>query len=186
MIIIGITGSLGAGKGTIVSYLKKKGFKHYSVRSFLINEIKKLKLPISRESMVKVANDLRLKYGVSYIVEQLYSKANSDCIIESIRAIGEVKKLKQKGEFILFAVDANQKTRYERIKKRKSSTDLISFNEFKQQEEKELSNSDPFKQNLVKCMKMADYKFINNGPKKELYKKIDEIINNIKGDINDN
>ena len=33
-IIIGITGTLGAGKGTVVEYLKKKSFKHYSVRSF--------------------------------------------------------------------------------------------------------------------------------------------------------
>ena len=36
MIIIGITGTLGAGKGTIVEYLVgKKGFKHYSVRELL-------------------------------------------------------------------------------------------------------------------------------------------------------
>ena len=34
MIIIGITGTLGAGKGTIVDYLvKQKGFVHYSVRA---------------------------------------------------------------------------------------------------------------------------------------------------------
>lgn len=36
MHIIGITGTLGAGKGTIVEYLKdKKGFAHFSVREFL-------------------------------------------------------------------------------------------------------------------------------------------------------
>ena len=41
MIIIGITGTLGAGKGTIVDYLcKKRGFLHYSVREFLVEEIK--------------------------------------------------------------------------------------------------------------------------------------------------
>ena len=37
MKIIGITGTIGAGKGTIVDYLvKQKNFKHYSVRNFLI------------------------------------------------------------------------------------------------------------------------------------------------------
>ena len=42
MIIIGITGTLGAGKGTIVDYLvQEKGFKHYSVRNYLIKEIEK-------------------------------------------------------------------------------------------------------------------------------------------------
>ena len=40
MIVIGITGTLGAGKGTIVDYLvKNKGFNHFSVRSFIAQEI---------------------------------------------------------------------------------------------------------------------------------------------------
>ena len=35
MIVIGITGTLGAGKGTIVNYLiEEEGFDHYSVRGF--------------------------------------------------------------------------------------------------------------------------------------------------------
>ena len=43
--IIGITGTLGAGKGTIASYLvKEKGFKHFSVREFLNKELQKRKL----------------------------------------------------------------------------------------------------------------------------------------------
>ena len=42
MIIIGITGTLGAGKGTIVDYLvKERGFVHYSVRAFITEEIEK-------------------------------------------------------------------------------------------------------------------------------------------------
>ena len=53
MIIIGITGTLGAGKGTIVDYLiKTKGFTHYSVRAFITKEIEKRKLPVNRDSMV--------------------------------------------------------------------------------------------------------------------------------------
>ena len=34
--IIGITGTLGAGKGTVVDFLKEKGFRHFSVRDYLI------------------------------------------------------------------------------------------------------------------------------------------------------
>ena len=42
MNIIGITGTLGAGKGTIVDYLvQKKGYLHYSVRAFLSEEVKR-------------------------------------------------------------------------------------------------------------------------------------------------
>jgi len=62
MIIIGITGTLGAGKGTIVDYLiNKKDFKHFSARAFLVEEIEKRGLENNRDSMVLVANELREK-----------------------------------------------------------------------------------------------------------------------------
>ncbi len=57
--IIGITGTSGAGKGTVVDYLLKKGFKHYSVRDFLTEEILKRGLEPNRDNMIFVANELR-------------------------------------------------------------------------------------------------------------------------------
>ena len=66
--IIGITGTLGAGKGTIVGFLKERGFSHYSVREFLIEEINRRGLEANRDSMILVANDLRANFGGSYIV----------------------------------------------------------------------------------------------------------------------
>ena len=68
MLIIGITGTLGAGKGTIVDYLiNNKGFQHFSVRGFLLQEIRKRDLPENRDSMVIVANDLRKQNSPSFI-----------------------------------------------------------------------------------------------------------------------
>ncbi|MCX6713904.1 MAG: dephospho-CoA kinase, partial [Candidatus Vogelbacteria bacterium] len=61
--IIGITGTLGAGKGAVVDCLKIKGFKHYSVTAFITDEIIKRGLPVNRDKMVLVANDLRAQYG---------------------------------------------------------------------------------------------------------------------------
>ena len=92
MITIGITGTLGAGKGTIVDYLvKEKDFVHYSVRAFLTQEIQRRGLPVNRDSMTAVGNDLRAQHSPSWIVEQLYEQANAsgkNCIIESIRTPG--------------------------------------------------------------------------------------------------
>ena len=103
MLIIGITGTLGAGKGTIVDYLiKTKGFKHFSVRRFLTDEIKKRNLPLNRDSMTEVANELRKKHHPAYIVEQLFKQAEKEggnAIIESIRTPGEVDFLRKKGNF---------------------------------------------------------------------------------------
>ena len=60
MIIIGITGTLGAGKGTIVDYMVNNlNFVHYSVRGFISEEIKRRGLEVNRDNLTAVANDLR-------------------------------------------------------------------------------------------------------------------------------
>jgi dephospho-CoA kinase len=181
MIIIGITGTIGAGKGTIVEYLiKNNGFNHYSVRGFITEEIFRRNLEVNRDNMVIVANDLREEHTSSYIALQLFEQAKEsgkNCVIESLRTTGEVEALKSKGKFYLFAVDADSKIRYDRIVLRKSETDDISYDTFVENEQRELSSSDPNKQNLSACIKMADYIFYNNGSLEELYKKLQEVLN---------
>lgn len=184
-IIIGITGTIGAGKGTIVDYLvKNKGFVHFSARIDVINkEIEKRGLPITRDNMVMVANDLRKSYGPSYVVEELFKlaeKSDSNCILESIRTVGEIESLRQKGKFYLFAIDADRKIRYDRIQKRGDiQSDNVSFEKFVEQEEKEMTSDDPNKQNLSKCIEMADYIFMNNSTLEELHYQVDKIISEI-------
>ncbi len=186
MSIIGITGTLGAGKGTIVEYLLKKGFKHHSVREFLVEEIMRRGLKSDRESMVLVANELRERHGSSYIVEQLYSRAKEvggDAVIESIRCVGEVEALRGKKGFVLFAVDADIETRYSRIVERKSVSDGVSFEEFVGQEQREMSSDNPVKQNLKKCIGMADYSFKNDWTIEELCKKVGAVLDKVRGGV---
>lgn len=172
MIIIGITGTLGAGKGTIVDFLvRKKGFNHLSVRSFISAEIVKRGLTVNRDNMVVVANDLRANHSPSYIVDRLYDQAlqsGANCVIESIRTPGEIISLQEKGNFVLFAVDADARTRFERIRKRQSETDFIDFETFTQNEAREMTSVNPNHQNLRKCIEMADIVFNNDGTVEEL------------------
>ena len=180
--IIGITGTNGAGKTTLVSLLKKRGFKSYSVREFLIEEIKKRKLPVNRNSMIFVANQLRKKNSPSYIVEKLIEKAKKeegDVVIESIRNPKEAEALQKNNDFYLLAIDANPQLRYSRIILRQSETDNVSFEEFLEQEKKEMNSTSPYKQNLHKCIQMADFKIENNKAIENLEKKLDEILREI-------
>jgi dephospho-CoA kinase len=178
MLIIGITGTLGAGKGTIVDYLvQEKNFTHYSVRTFLIKEIEKRNLPVNRDSMVLVANDLRANHTPSYITDCLYEeakKSNCNGVIESIRTPGEIISLRKKGTFLLIAVDADITIRYQRVILRGSETDHVGFEEFAANEAREMVSDDPNKQNLRKCLEMADIRIENNGSMAQLYEQLEK------------
>lgn len=183
MLIIGITWTLWAGKWTVVEYLiEKYGFHHFSVREYLLKKIKQKWLPANRDSMVKVANELREKYGPGFIVQELYHQAESlgkPAVIESIRTPWEVQMLREKWSFFLFAVDADPGLRYERITSRGSETDHIPYPVFISNEEREMQNDDPNKQNIKKCVELADYTFTNDGGMQDLYAQVDEVMKKI-------
>jgi dephospho-CoA kinase len=76
----------------------------------------------------------------------------------------------------LFSVDTDRQIRYDRILLRGSETDKVSFETFVENEERELTASDPNKQNLSACMALADVHFTNNGTFDELYLQIDKAL----------
>ncbi|MBU1117506.1 AAA family ATPase [Patescibacteria group bacterium] len=178
-IIFGVTGTNGAGKGTIVEFLvEEKGFKHFSASGLITEEIKRRGMLVDRNSMRDVGNDLRKIHGPGYVAEELFRRARAsgeNAIIESIRTLGEVDLVKKEGG-VLLAVDAEVKTRYERIRLRKTAKDMVSFEEFVRQENMEMGSSDPNKQNLRACINAADKVILNNGTKEELNQKVEEIL----------
>ncbi len=182
MIILGITGTNGAGKGTVADYLKSKGFGYYSVREFLIEEIRTRGLPLNRDSMVEVANLLRQQHGASYILDTLFVRAEKegkDAVIESIRTVGEVESLRKHG-MLLLAVDADPNIRYSRVQFRKSETDHVTFERFMEDELRESQGDDPSRQNLKHTVALADFTLNNDGTEEDLHAQVDSVIEKIK------
>ena len=182
MVIIGITGTLGAGKGAVVEHLKSAGFRHFSMSGFIAEEVKRRGLLVNRDSLVEVGNELRAQHGPGYLAEKLYEQAaltRENCVIESIRTMGEVEALKSQGRFFLFAVDADPELRYQRIILRGSVKDRISLEQFLQNEQRELGSDDPNKQNLGACIRAADYRFTNERTIDDLNWAIDSALKEI-------
>jgi len=178
--LIGITGTDGAGKGTVVDYLvRKHGFVHYSARELLLEEIKKRGQEVTRNNLRLTANALRKEHGDDVIVrigiDRMEAEGADKAIIESIRALAEETTLKAEGG-ILLAVDADPKTRYQRISGRKSASDLVSFEEFTKQENLEMNDSDPHGMQKAKVMQAADFTIKNNASTKVLGEAIEDFL----------
>jgi dephospho-CoA kinase len=173
--LIGITGTNGAGKGAVVEYLvSKKGFSHYSARTIILNTMDLEHIPHTKENMRTVANNLRKEHGASYIIEGLYQMAREDsnAVLESVRTIGEAEFLKKQGAKII-SVDADKKTRYERVANKGVQLDYMSFEDFQKIEDREMASSDPWDMNVFGVIQLADARITNNKSLEELYEQND-------------
>lgn len=180
--LIGITGTNGSGKGTVVEYLvMNKGFSHFSARIFIIEEIKRRGLKQNRITMRDVANDLRKEHGPSYLMERLYEMAKDEpkAVLESVRTIGEAEFLKGKG-VRLFAVDADRKLRHERIVTRDAEGDDLTYEEFCEQEDREMASPDPWDMNVFGVMQISDARIENNGTVDDLRHAVDEALASVQ------
>lgn len=178
--IIGITGTDGAGKGTVVDYLvEKKGFIHCSARALWIDEIQKRGLEVRRENTRIVANDLRAQYGNDFLITEYMRRTgfapSKNYIIDSVRTVGEVETLKKNGGY-LWSVDADRRVRYERIQSRVSGLDAVSFEEFAGQEDLEMNDPDPHGMQKATVMTMADAMLTNDVSQDELYQRVEEAL----------
>jgi len=153
----------------------EKSFHHFSASGFITEEIVRRNLEVNRDSMAVVANDLRAHFGPSYIIDSLYARANEhpgDVIIESLRAVAEVKRIKELGGYVI-GIDALPATRYERILQRNSNKDHVSYEKWLEQEQTESNQEDEHKQNIFGALALSDIVIKNDGTIAELDTAVD-------------
>jgi dephospho-CoA kinase len=183
MKIVGITGTIGAGKSLVRNILKEYFESSYVISLSTILK-RRLGRNADRKTLQDFGNELRAKFGSQILAEVAIENLPEKelIIIDGIRNPGEVEFLRKKfGEnFKLIAVDAPIQLRFERTIKRKYER-IKSFREFLQLNERDLGKNEPeYGQQVAKCLQQADFLIVNDGSIDDLRKKLEEIVKKIK------
>jgi len=178
MILVGLTGTHGAGKGTITTYLcTTHNFVRFSVSEFLAAEAVRRGRTPDRHVRHDIANEYRAK-GPTALMEAVFATVDPNServVLEPQYTVEEVQFIKNKGGTVI-AVDAPLEVRYARVHVRGSTKDDVSFEDFKRAQEVEMQAVREGEQNLSAAIALADEHIVNDGTQEELYAKVQHIV----------
>lgn len=177
MNVIGITSLMGSGTDTVADYIAEKyGYVILHMSDILREMTKKEGLEPTRDNLQL----MRKKYGNTFLAEEIVSRIKENkyekVIIVAIRRAEDYlipKKYFKNMKLIL--VKADERIRFERLKNRNRLSDPKTFDEFKRQQDNELSIYD-----FDKTFSYADFVIENNGTLDELHKKISVMMKKIE------
>ena len=181
--ILGVTGTNGSGKDTVIAFLKNQGYSVFSCSDIIREEARARGKELTRDNLIAIGNELRQQQGHGVLAEKIAEKIRQedlqDVAVNSIRHPAEVDALRQFEEFSLIAVNSPVEVRYARIQKRQQNNeDAVSFEQFKQQEQ---IIGQGAQQQLGSTMASADKHIDNDGSVEELHKNVYKFIQQKKG-----
>ena len=176
--IIGVSGRNGAGKGAVIDYLAERSFYVYSLSDVVRSELKRQGVEESRERMIEAGRALRAAGGPGALAEGLLAQLQPDrnYAIDSIRHPEEVEVLRRSSpDFRLVWIEANEETRWDRIRARQRPGDPSDIDELRVLEARELGSADTAGQQLLAVQAMADFVIENDAGFEELHTAIREV-----------
>lgn len=181
--IIGIAGTIGAGKGTVVEYLKQKGFAHYSSSGILKEILQERGIPETRQNLSALADELLEKYegGVLHVShERAQQDGAKNYILEAIHRTNEAAYVRSIGGKI-FGIDGDIDVRYARIRKRKEGLkDEVTYEQFLADAAREDEGSAGNGPNIRAVLRDADGVLVNGGTLAELHAQIDTLLERLR------
>ena len=179
--VLAFVGAPAAGKTRAASVAKEFGIPVITMGEVVRKELRKRGLPLTDENAGRVASELRAREGMDAIAKRCIplikridaKKAGKTFIvIDGIRGFTEVETFKKEfgTDFMLVKVDAPLILRYERIKSRGRSDDLLSIEEFKKREKREIGWG------MEEAMEKADKVIKNDGALEDFKEEIKAIL----------
>jgi dephospho-CoA kinase len=176
-IILGLVGDLAAGKGTIAKYLHEKySANTYKFSTMLRDILDRIYVEKSRENLQVISTFIRENYGQDVMSKVIAKDVENDpgniVVVDGIRRPTDITYLKKLEGFHLIYITADQKTRWERLVKRKENPgdDGKSFEDFCRDEQAEAESL------IQELGKKAEIRVDNDGDMEELFGKVEEII----------
>lgn len=175
---IGIVAQIGAGKDTVARYLEVFYNAKALRSSDMLGEILKILNLNStkREYLQKLPVAVRNSFGVKTIsramVGRMKKQKENIVIWNGIRYPSDVQEFNKLPNSILIGVTASERTRFNRIKKRKEKAgeENLTLAKFREEENRDTEK------NALKLIADANYKIFNNRSVGALYKQIAKII----------
>jgi dephospho-CoA kinase len=160
-LIVCLTGMPGAGKSTVASFLKEKGFARVTMGDAVREEAKSRGMEPTDANlgklMIKLRHDLGQGSIAHLVLQKLVRDGNTgNVVIDGIRSTSEVEVLKQIGHVKLLAIHASQDTRFRHLKDRGRSDAPASSDEFAGRDKRELSVG------ISEAIALADEAISNN------------------------
>lgn len=186
IIIICLTGMPGAGKSTIASSLKEKGFPVITMGDVVREEANRQNLEPTDYNLGSLMLKLRRDLGPGAIAHLILRKMERDynnnidvIIIDGIRSMPEVEVLKSIGYVKLLAIHASTNTRFAYTKERARPDCPSSIQDFVVRDKRELTVG------ISEAIALADETLSNNDLTiEELKEKGFEIIQKWIAEIN--
>ncbi len=183
-LIVGLVGTIGAGKTTVAKKLEQDGFVNLRLSVALEKEILAQGLPLVRINYQTTADRLREEKGADYLSRILITEIekhpqSSKFVIDGFRNTGEIKPFREKGNFLLIGVDAPLEVRYQRLVDKKNSRSPKNWEDFIKQEVRDNGEGEPaWGQHISACLGEADFIVDSNRAEKLVYTDVEKIINN--------
>ena len=175
--IIGLTGKNCAGKGEVAKIFVDAGFEYLSLSDELRNELRARNQPETREALIELGTSIRSELGPDILARRVAARFTPGLnqVVDSIRHPSEVIFLRGLGNFFLVLVDAPLEIRFRRALSRARVGDSLTFDAFKEAEERELNPPGPFAQQLLKTFELADFVILNDSDIQTLKARVKQV-----------
>ena len=171
----------GSGKGVFRRTVQRMGYPVVIMGDVVREEVKQRKLKPTPENVGKTMLNLRELDGPAAVAKRCIPKVKKTngriVVVDGVRSLPEVEEFqKHFPNFILIALHASPKTRYQRLSQRKRSDDPADWETFMERDLRELGVG------MGAVIAAADHTILNEGTLAQLKTEIRQLMKEMVDD----